>query len=252
MDDKSSVIEMDGIAITLTTLGLVFAGVVKGVTGVGYITCAIPFLVGAVGLEAAMTLVIAPALAANFGAFASMREFRSICSSHWPMYLAMLPGVGVGLLLLIRLDPKYATAALGMSLILYSVYSLIGKQGALGLKWARFLQVPVGASTGIVAGFTGSQVMPLVPYILAQGFEARQAIQAINIGVILLTSVLGLGLYLSGLMNVSLFTISVFAAVPALLGAQLGERLRRSISTRHARGLLMIVLAVIGAKMLLS
>jgi uncharacterized protein len=51
----------------LAAIGLLVAGVIKGTTGLGYSTCALPFLVSAVGLRAANVIVPIPALAANLG-----------------------------------------------------------------------------------------------------------------------------------------------------------------------------------------
>jgi uncharacterized membrane protein YfcA len=42
---------MDMAQIALAALGFLLAGVIKGTTGLGYSSCALPFLVSAVGLK---------------------------------------------------------------------------------------------------------------------------------------------------------------------------------------------------------
>jgi hypothetical protein len=59
--------QVDWEHIVLATIGLLVAGLVKGATGLGYSTCALPFLVSAVGLKSAIVIVPIPALAANLG-----------------------------------------------------------------------------------------------------------------------------------------------------------------------------------------
>jgi uncharacterized membrane protein YfcA len=56
---------MDWSLLLMAGLGLFLAGIVKGATGLGYTSCALPFLVSAIGLKPAMALVIIPAMATN-------------------------------------------------------------------------------------------------------------------------------------------------------------------------------------------
>ena len=48
---------MDWNQIALGAMGLFLAGFVKGATGLGYSTCALPFLVAAIGLRSAIVIV---------------------------------------------------------------------------------------------------------------------------------------------------------------------------------------------------
>ena len=58
---------MDWANLALAALGLFLAGVVKGTTGLGYSSpCALPFLVSAIGLKAAIVVVgVIPAILSN-------------------------------------------------------------------------------------------------------------------------------------------------------------------------------------------
>ncbi|MEJ2118556.1 MAG: sulfite exporter TauE/SafE family protein, partial [Alphaproteobacteria bacterium] len=67
---------MDITGITIAILGLFVAGVVKGSTGLGYSSCALPFLATAVGLKTAIILVVAPAMMANVAVMWSAGYFR--------------------------------------------------------------------------------------------------------------------------------------------------------------------------------
>ena len=47
--------------LAIVVFGLTIAGVIKGATGLGYASCALPFLVMVLGLKPAMGLVMLPA-----------------------------------------------------------------------------------------------------------------------------------------------------------------------------------------------
>ena len=50
-----------------------------------------------------------------------------------------------------------------------------------------------GLLNGALTGFTGSQVMPLMPYMLALNLEPALFVQAVNIAVVVASAFLGIG-----------------------------------------------------------
>ena len=82
-------------------LGLLLAGVVKGATGLGYSSCALPFLVHALGLTNGIALVLFPAMATNVAVALGNGHLRTTCRDFAALYLAMLPGVAAGIWLLV-------------------------------------------------------------------------------------------------------------------------------------------------------
>lgn len=234
-----------GIGVALC--GLLLAGVIKGATGLGYASCALPFLVYAVGLRTAISLVLLPAMATNIAVALGNGHLIATCRMFAPLYIAILPGIAGGLWLLHWVDVDLATALLGALIISYSGFSLASPRKVLPLRAARWLQVPVGLSNGVLTGLTGSQVMPMVPYFLAHDLDSRQIVQAINLGVLLASGVLLGGLAVSGLASRELVIASVLAIVPALAGVQMGQAISRHIRQDALRRAILLVLAVAGA-----
>ena len=113
-------------------------------------------------------------------------------------------------------------------------------------RLARAAQVPVGFSNGVLTGFTGSQVMPLMPYMLALNLEPTLFVQAVNIAVVVASAFLGIGLWIAGLMSAPDFSLSVLAIAPALLGVQLGSWARRHIPASQFKSIVLAVLLLIG------
>jgi uncharacterized protein len=77
-------------------LGLAVAGILKGATGVGYATFALPLLATLVGLKAAMALIIVPTLAVNLSLAAFGGYLKINTRAFLRLYLAMVPGVAAG------------------------------------------------------------------------------------------------------------------------------------------------------------
>ena len=100
------------------------AAFVKGVTGLGFSTTALPFLVLTIGLKETLPLLIIPSILSNLLVMRSAGYFRVSCSQFWPLYIATLPGIVVGLILLNSFDSHTCAAVLGGVLVIYSAMAL--------------------------------------------------------------------------------------------------------------------------------
>lgn len=233
-------------AVALVALALMMAGVLKGATGIGYSTCALPLLTAAVGLKSAIALVLVPAMASNLALMWSAGHWRETITRFWPLYLAMLPGIAVGVALLAVSDARAATAALGAVTVVYAAISLGKLEPALGPQLERQLRMPVGLVNGLLTGLTGSQILPLVPYMLALKMEPERFVPAVNLAVTIASLVMMAGLAANGLMSPELAMLSLFGVVPAILGTSIGNQIRVLIPKERFRTVVLVALGVMG------
>ncbi|HRY06123.1 MAG TPA: sulfite exporter TauE/SafE family protein [Hyphomicrobiaceae bacterium] len=243
-----------GLSVTslcIAAVGLIMAGIVKGATGLGYASCALPFLVYTVGLKTAIAFVLVPAMATNIAVALGNGHLTATLRGFAPLYVAMLPGIALGVFLLGHVDTKLAMMVLGISIIAYALFSLVRPQILLPHALVGTLQVPVGLANGVLTGLTGSQVMPMVPYFLASNLEPKRMVQAINLGVTLASAVMLCGLAFTGLAQRPVIIASVVAIAPALIGVELGQRIQHYIRAQALRTAILIVLAAAGAGLIL-
>jgi uncharacterized membrane protein YfcA len=237
---------VDWANLALAVLGLWFAGIVKGATGIGYASCALPFLTAAVGLKQAIVLVVLPAMVSNVLVIFTTPHLRETLQRFWLLYLATLPGTVLGIALLVWIDQRLSTIALGLLIIAYALFGLAQPSLSLRSSLERQLQFPVGLVNGFLTGLTGSQVLPLVPYILALHIDADRTVQAINLAITITSAFLMVGLYQSGVMSLPSLGLSVVAILPAMAGIHVGTRARSFIPVQHFRTVVQIVLGLLG------
>jgi|HubBroStandDraft_4_1064222.scaffolds.fasta_scaffold335114_1 uncharacterized membrane protein YfcA len=237
---------VDWANLALAVLGLWFAGIVKGATGIGYASCALPFLTAAVGLKQAIVLVVLPAMVSNILVIFTTPHLRETLQRFWLLYLATLPGTVLGIALLVWIDQRLSTIALGLLIIAYALFGLAQPSLSLRSSLERQLQFPVGLVNGFLTGLTGSQVLPLVPYILALHIDADRTVQAINLAITITSAFLMVGLYQSGVMSLPSLGLSVVAILPAMAGIHVGTRARSFIPVQHFRTVVQIVLGLLG------
>jgi uncharacterized membrane protein YfcA len=237
---------MDVNLVVVAVSGLFFAGIIKGATGIGYSSCALPFLVASLGLKEAIVLVVAPAMASNVAVLFTTGSLGRSLQKFWPLYVSTLPGILCGIYLLMWADKHIPTQVLGVIICAYAIQALLRPNFSISPKIARAAQVPVGFSNGLLTGFTGSQVMPLMPYMLALNLEPTVFVQAVNIAVVIASVFLGFGLWLAGLMSAPELSLSILAIAPALLGVHLGNWARRHIPASQFKSIVLAVLLLIG------
>src|SRR5262249_6937339 len=236
----------EGISFALAALGLLLAGIIKGATGLGYSSCALPVLVPSVGLKPVIVVLVIPAMLSNVLVMFNTGHFRETLTRFWLLYAATLPGIGFGIAMLVWIDQRIATRALGILTILYALMALLRPNLALADGLERPLQVPVGLLNGFFTGLTGSQMLPLLPYMLALRLDPDRLVQANNAAVTLASAFLASALLISGLMTRPILEISIAAVVPALVGVELGRRARRHIPAAIFRTLVLVLLVLFG------
>jgi hypothetical protein len=232
--------------MALAALALLVAGLVKGVTGIGYSTTALPLLALTVGLKAGMPIVLLPSITSNLLLMRAAGDFGDAAGRFWPIYVAVLPGLILGLWLLPSVDDHRAAAVLGGVLATYAAFMLVRGPWVMPEKLARLAMPPVGLVTGFVNGLTGSQVMPLVPYLLAADLTPSQFIQASNISFTLSSLVMIGGLAWVGLLGWSELVLSAIGIAPALIGTSIGGAIRRSLAAETVLRLVLGALLAMG------
>jgi uncharacterized membrane protein YfcA len=116
----------EGTQFALAALGFFLAGVLKGTTGLGYSSCALPFLVSALGLKTAIAMLVIPAMLSNVLLMLNTGHFGEALRRFWPLYAAMLT-------------------------VTYAVLALSRPTLGLAERPSRALRVPVGFVNGRAA-----------------------------------------------------------------------------------------------------
>ena len=242
---------MEHTQLTIVVGAFLFAALVKGVTGLGFSTTALPFLVYALGIKEALPLLIIPSITSNLIVMRDVGEFRPTMSRFQWLYLAVVPGVVSGLWLLNWLDPIISSAVLGIALIMYCVIAWLQPDFRLGRRIAKLLEIPVGFASGLINGVTGSQVMPVLPFLLSLHLERNSFIQAINISFTLSSLVMAIGLWKLGLMTLESVQVSLLGLVVVFIGARFGSHARHWLSPAAFRSTVLIILTALGGGLII-
>ncbi len=241
---------MDGLDYVFILTAYVVAASIKGLTGIGFSTSCLPIMALRLDLKIAIPLVIVPSIVSNVVVMVQAGHFREAVKRFWPLYIASIPGLLIGLTILIAINIDAAKAILGLVLIAYALWALSNKSVSLSVDWERKLKIPAGFCTGFVNGLPGSQVMPALPYFLSLNLGKSVFVQAINISFTLSSLIMLFGMNRLGYLSPNTFLVAVLGLLPVLITVYLAGKLQNSLSGAFHRRLVLTFLLIMGLVLL--
>lgn len=249
-------------ATLLLVTAVVFAGgVVMGLAGFGYAVVSTATLAVVLAPTTAVVLMIVPLLASNVSLLTELDRdsFRACARRFWPYVLAAAAGTVVGMALLRRIPGDTLALALGVFVLGYvllqqEVVALPGRDTLAERCFRETLTAKVGL--GFVSGFVfgASNVgVQVVAYFDSLGLD-RDTFVGVLAMVLVGVSALRVGLaYVFGFYGTgSLFGLSVAAALPGLVGVEVGKKVRAGVPERHQDRFVYGLLLVVGGKLTLG
>ena len=227
-----------------------FAAFLKGTAGLGFATTCLGVMASYLDVRLAIPLVVIPSLLSNGLVMIDAGDFVPILRRFWFLYVSALPGLALGLWLLGGGDTTLPRAVLGSAMLLYGCWGLWGGRTTMSEK--PWVAGPVGLITGLVNGLTGSQVMPILPYLMSLNLTKDQLVQAINTSFTLASLVMLVGLNRLGLFTLEVGIVSAAGVIPVAAGIWLGGRVRRRLPEAVFRRVVLVLLAFLGAGLIVK
>lgn len=233
--------------LILVAATFLLAGAVKGVIGMALPTVSLGVLAATLGLKEAIVLMLAPSLVTNVWQGLTGGHFIALMKRLWLLLAAMLAGTWFGAEALRTPDTSVLEALLGGTLIAYGGFGLATPQMPAAGPREAWMSPAIGGATGVLAGLTGSTVLPVVPYLQTLGMPRDAFIQAM--GICFSTAALGIGLALGGrsLLPPDLGLLSALGVLPALAGMMIGRNIRKRLSEQRFKQVFFVSVIALGA-----
>lgn len=139
---------------------------------------------------------------------------------------------------------------LGVSILLFTVSQLLGKQLILPARHRNRAEVMMGAVGGFFGGISGVWGPPVIAYLLSFNTEKSEQVRVQGVvfllgGVILFVSHLG-----SGVLNAQTMPLSAAMVVPAGLGMWLGFKVHDRLDAARFRKATLVILSLAAANLI--
>lgn len=100
--------------------------------------------------------------------------------------------------------------------------------------------------TGVVNGATGSQIMPILPYLLSLQLERNLLVQTMNSSFTFSTFIMILGLGKMGFITWPIVMTSLIGILPVALGIGFGGMVRKRVTEETYRRCVLMLLIILG------
>lgn len=243
-----------GLTMDFWTAALVgavvfFAFFVRGVSGFGSATIAIPLLAHAVPLRLAVPLLLVLDFMATL---ATLRIDRQLVDKSEVRRLLPFSMVGVllGATLLIQLPPELLLGALGLLVLFFGARTLINPAGN-GLI-SRFWAAPAGMAGGILGGMFGSGAATPYMIYLTHRLREKRSVRATFSGFAIFDYGFRLITFIAtGLLLQIPIGVLLLVSVPAMvLGQYFGNAIHHRISNEQALRVIGLLLLGTGLSLL--
>ncbi|MFC3857148.1 sulfite exporter TauE/SafE family protein [Chitinophaga sp. GCM10012297] len=215
---------------TIAVLAITFlATVIRSTFGFGEALIAVPLLIFFLPIDIAVPLSVLLSVFIALVVVVQDHKKIHLSSAKW-LILFALPGIPLGIVILLYANEFWVKIGLGTLLIFYSLYSLLGKSKISLPKDNMFWLFICGFASGVFGGAYGINGPPLVVYGNMRRWSAKH-FRATLQAYFLPASLIGIiGYFAKGLLTAEVwkyFLYSLPVTVPAIfLGRYFNHRLK--------------------------
>ena len=229
---------------------LIVAGFLKGVIGVGMPVVALPLLSRFIDVKSAAMLLSMPLILSNLPQALEGGKTGRCLMQLMPVILGMLPGLFLGVRVLLALDVNVAKIITGLVLMGVGGVTLPAPK----LKLQPRLILPAGIAFGFFGGVLGGIAAmpgPLVfIFLLAKGLHGQAFTKEASLYLVVSAGLLAILLTASSQFSWLDVSISTGAMLPVMLGMYVGQRMRDRIAPETFKKLVLIAAMAAGAELL--
>lgn len=238
------------ILVAVCAVAVLCGGVVKGITGVGLPTVAIPLMVLLLPAPMAISLMLVPVLASNILQINDLRLALGALIRFWPLILLLIAGTVIGAQVMIGADPHTMQIGLGVVILGLVAFQELHNRTPRPLASERLWSPLVGLVAGLLGGISSFSGPPLVAYLLRLRLPSRTFVVTISLFYVCSALPLYVSLYSSSNVGSREFAASLALSAPAYGGLVLGRRLRERLDERQFRRAITAVLLLSGLSLL--
>jgi len=244
------ILTFDQAGIFAAVVGsLIVAGFLKGIIGVGMPVVALPLLSLFIDVKSAAMLLSMPLIFSNLPQALEGGKTGRCLVQLMPVILGTIPGVFLGVRVLLALDADVARTIAGLMLMGVGGVTLFAPK----LQIQSRLVLPTGITFGFFGGILGgiaAMAGPLVfIFLLAKGLRGKAFTKEASLYLVVSSGLLAILLTASPVFSWLDVAVSTAATVPVVLGMFVGQQMRDKIAPETFRTLVLIAVIAAGAEL---
>ena len=236
----------DPIVVIVIILAVMAGGLIKGTIGFGMPMVALPLIAFAVPVTTAMILLCAPIFLTNF----LQIKFKQGISSYrfLPMFLFLVVGLIIGARLILEINLNTITQIIAILIIFAAVINCFGFKinNNINKKYERIITSFIGFGSGILGGLSPVYGPPMLAYLVAVDLPKEKFVRTVSTMYFIGSFPLYGSLIYYGFATKQDLIMSLLLIIPALIGQQIGTKIRDKINQKQFRNCILVTLVILG------
>ncbi len=236
----------DPTIIIVIMLAVMAGGLIKGTIGFGMPMVALPLIAFAVPVTTAMILLCAPIFLTNF----LQIKFKQGISSYrfLPMFLFLVFGLIIGARLILEINLNTITQIIAILIIFAAIINCFGFKinHNIDKKYERIITSLIGFGSGILGGLSTVYGPPMLAYLVAVDLPKEKFVRTVSTMYFVGSFPLYGSLIYYGFATKQDLIMSLLLIIPALIGQQIGTKIRDKINQRQFRNCILVTLVILG------
>ena len=236
----------DPIIVIVIILAVMAGGLIKGTIGFGMPMVALPLIAFAVPVTTAMILLCAPIFLTNF----LQIKFKQGISSYrfLPMFLFLVVGLIIGARLILEINLNTITQIIAILIIFAAVINCFGFKinNNINKKNERIITSFIGFGSGILGGLSTVYGPPMLAYLVAVDLPKEKFVRTVSTMYFIGSFPLYGSLIYYGFATKQDLIMSLLLIIPALIGQQIGTKIRDKINQKQFRNCILVTLVILG------
>lgn len=241
---------LDPGLLLLIALCFVIAGTVKGVVGMGLPTTAIGLITLFLDPRSTIAIVLLPMLLLNAWQVWRAGETWAALRRYRLFILALALAIAITVPLAGRASDAALFAFTGGVILLFVAVNASVEVPRLPDRFNNSAQGLAGLASGVIGGITAVWAPPMVIYLTARRVDKDEFVRASGLLILAGSIPLTAGYVLQGHLSQGTAAASALMTLPGLVGFTIGEYLRRRMSPKRFRTVLLVIFFGLGLNLL--
>ena len=227
------------------------AGVVKGVIGIGLPTTAITIMTFFVSPLMALGLNLIPMTVANIWQLSKADNPKELVKNYKYFATSLVVCILITSFYANQIGDDVVRLIFAVAVLLFVCLQVFGFNFKMKPNHDNFWQGGLGALGGLVGGAASIWAVPVTMYLLMKNVKPKQFVDVSGFLITIGCIPVSIGYIATGVFQPNMFIYGALGSVVAVIGFQIGEKLRNKVNANTFKNLLLIFFSISAINMII-
>jgi len=228
------------------------AGIVKGIIGIGLPTTAITIMTFFISPLVALGLNLIPMTVSNIWQFSRADNPKKVMQNYKYFAFFLVFFILITSFFANVIGDNIVRLIFSFAVIMFVIINFFGFNLKMNAKHDKFWQSGLGTLGGLIGGVASIWAVPVTIYLLMKNVKPKQFVDVSGFLIMIGCIPVSIGYIATGVFQPSMFVFGALGSVAAILGFQLGAKLRDKIDPKTFKNLLLAFFSIAAFKMVIQ